>query len=234
MADLDLFNIFSANPMFEVTDLEKVSLSETCDIVSRKACYDLIAVPNGDLLLVGTVGIDICDKDGKTFSSIPTEKDACTSVQYYKGKIYILFHSKDHKVKRSIVVFDATTYRETTRWAIADRLHVSKIAVCNDKVYNIDGKKVKIYSLTGESNSESYVKYTGFETPAHMSSCPPDGILIGDLHSGFVCKMDCSTDTVVWKWKVREPRVVYCDQLGNVWTWSTIGKSFSIRSSDGK
>lgn len=221
--------------MFAVTsDLKMITMSSSCDLVTKKTCYDLDATPHGDMLFAGNRGFDICDQNGKVVRSVPTKEGDFTSIQYYKGKIYTLLKEPKGSNKRRVVVFDATTYQETSRWELPDYGYVSMLAVSNDKVYAVDSdaKKVKIYSLTGNPKSDFH--HSGFKNPGYMCACPPDGVLIADWSAGVVYKVECSTDKIVWEWKVTTPRGVYCDKLGNVWTWSSKEKAYFLRSSDGR
>ncbi|KAF6040684.1 hypothetical protein EB796_001013 [Bugula neritina] len=221
--------------VFAVTDLDRITLGEKCEVISDKKCYDLDVIPSGQILIGKKDGFDICDKNGKVLRSVKVNGFSITTVQYYKSKIYTLAkdYTKDSK-KRKVMVFEMPNYTESASWSLPDFGYISMLAVNNDKVYVVDcdAKKVKVYSLTGKQISD--FSHSGFIDPIYMSSCPPDGVLVTDWQTGLVYKINCMNDQLAWEFKVNEPRGVFCDKLGNIWVWARKSKELVLRSSDGK
>lgn len=220
--------------LFEATDLSKISLSASCDIITPKTSYDIDITPSGDILLAGNRGFNVCDKNGNILRSVPNNKGDFTSIQYYKGRIYTLLKEPKGSNKRYVIVYSAKDCKECCQWKLPDYGFVSMLAVSNDKVYAVDSdsKKVKIYSLSGNSLTDFY--HSLFKNPVYMSKCAPDGVLLADWSAGLVYKIDCATDKIAWQFEVESPRGVYCDRSGNVWIWSSKEKMLVLRSADGK
>ncbi|XP_067930323.1 uncharacterized protein [Watersipora subatra] len=220
--------------LFQVTDLNKVSISAGCNVISKKTCYDLDITPSGDMLFASNRAFHICNTNGEVLRSIATDEGDFTSIQYYKGRIYTLMKEPKGSNKRRVVVYDAKTYQEVVRWELPNFAYISMLAVSNDKVYVVDAdaKKIKIYSLTGQAKPDFF--HAAFRNPVYMCCCAPDGILLTDWSADIVYKIECSTDKIAWQFNISSPRGVYCDKKGMVWVWSSKEKAIYIRSADGK
>lgn len=229
-----LFLCFLGDSLFQVTDLNKVSISAGCNVISKKTCYDLDITPSGDMLFASNRAFHICNTNGEVLRSIATDEGDFTSIQYYKGRIYTLMKEPKGSNKRRVVVYDAKTYQEVVRWELPNFAYISMLAVNNDKVYVVDAdaKKIKIYSLTGQAKPDFF--HAAFRNPVYMCCCAPDGILLTDWSAGIVYKIECSTDKIAWQFNISSPRGVYCDKKGMVWVWSSKEKAIYIRSADGK
>lgn len=220
--------------LFAVTNIEDIKLDEHCKIISTKTCYDLDIMKTGEILLGIGKGFDIIDQGGKVLRSVKFKTGNANSIQYYKRKIYVLVASSTSTKERWIYVYSLPDYKEETHWELPKFGYISQMAVSNDKVYVVDpdNKKVKIYSLTGEAKPD--FDHSAFRNPIHLARCPPDGVLLSDWSAGIVYKIECSTDKIIWEFKVTNPRGVFCDRLGNSWVWAYKEMAFHLRSADGK
>lgn len=220
--------------MSEVFDVDRISLSDSCTVVSKKTCYDMDSLPSGGVLLAGNRSFDICDRSGKITRTIFSKEGDFTSIQCYKQKVYCLLKEPKGSNRRFVIVFDMDTYTECNRWQLPDYGFVSMLAVNNDKVYVVDSdkKKVIVYNLDGSTYTE--ICHAEFKNPVYMCPYHPNGVLISDWSAGMVYKIDCVKDEVDMSFKVPTPRGVYSDKFSNIWVWSSKEKALYLRSADGE
>ncbi|XP_067931377.1 uncharacterized protein [Watersipora subatra] len=227
--ELDLYN-----HLFETTDISNVKLDPNYTTTSVKNAYAVDLLPDGTLIVASTGGFYNMNDRGEVIKKNETNEGDFTGIQYYKGKIYCLLKERKGSNKRRVLAYNMSDYKEVARWELPEYAFISMLAVSNDKVYAVDiaNKRVRVFTLIGEPKAD-FVD-PSFQKPIYMSRCAPDGVLLADLASEQVHKIDCSTDKIVWSFSRKSPRGVYCDKDGNIWVWSSKDKAFWIRSSDGK
>lgn len=220
--------------MAQTSSADNIFMSEKCEIVSKKTCYDIETTPSGQIILAGNRSLDICDRNGKVQRTVFSPEGDFTSIQYFKGHIYTLLKEPKGSNRRKVIVFETPSYKESCRWNLPDYGFVSMLAVSNDKVYVVDSdaKRVKVYSLVGKLITD--FQHTNFKNPVYMSDYLDNGVLLSDWSAGVVYKIDSIEDRVEWNFKVATPRGIHCDKRGNIWVWSSRDKVLVLRSVDGE